>query len=245
MRLKKYLKEEGEGGAGEGMAEVGSGASTTTGDIEKFWSKMGSKPARRIKKKKKRRMFVPETKMNDNIIQDFCDMVLLSNRLNEVKIIPDFLFQNIKKVGALVGLNIKRSDSLIDYISSAESEIQELFNLLCLYILAPKEEKPAMKAEIKSNLKKVNTRRLAAFLMLVDKMAFGITSIIRHLLIGVFGVEISTYNKWSSDISYILSHLEKIKSVLMSLSPTKEEIEAFNHFYTIVIKTKEEIENSR
>lgn len=102
-----------------------------------------------------------------------------------------------------------------------------------------------MKAEIKSKLKKINTRRLAAFFMLIDKMAFGITSIIRHLLIGVFGVEISTYNKWSSDISYILSHLEKIKSVLMSLSPTQEEIDAFNHFYDVVIKIKEEIEKSK
>lgn len=243
MRLKKYLQEQGEGGGGEGMAEVGSGATTTT-DVEKFWSRMGSKPARRIKKKK-RRMFVPETKMNDNIIQDFCDMVSLSNTLNEVKIVPDFLFQNIKKVGAMVGLNVKRSDSLIDYIASAEVEIQELFNLLCLYILSPSKEKPALKDKIKRELKSINTKRLAAFFMLVDKMAFGITSIIRHLLIGVFGVEISTYNKWSSDISYILSHLEKIKSVLMSLSPTQEEIDAFNHFYNIVIKTKKEIEKSK
>ena len=243
MRLKRYLQEEGESGGGEGMAEVGSGATTTT-NIEKFWSRMGSKPARRLKKKK-RRMFVPETKMNDNIIQDLCDMVLLSDNLNEAKIVPDFLFNNIKKVGSMVGLKIKRADSLIDYVSSAEEEIQELFNLLCLYILAPKNEKSSMKAEIKSKLKKINTRRLAAFFMLVDKMAFGMTSIIRHLLIGVFGVEISTYNKWSSDISYILSHLEKIKSVLMSLSPTQEEIDAFNHFYKIVMKTKEEIENSK
>lgn len=242
MRLKRFLQEQ-DGCGGEGMAEVGTGA-TTTDNVEKYWSKMGSKPARRFKKKK-RRMFVPETKMNDNIIQDLCDMVLLFDNLNEAKIVPDFLFNNIKKVGSMVGLNIKRSDSLIDYVSSAEAEIQELFNLLCLYILAPKEEKPKMKAEIKAKLKKVNTRRLAAFFMLVDKMAFGMTSIIRHLLIGVFGVEISTYNKWSSDISYILSHLEKIKSVLMSLSPTQEEIDAFNHFYDVVVKTKEEIESRR
>lgn len=63
---------------------------------------MSSKPTRRFKKKK-RRMFVPETKMNDNIIQDLCDMVLLSDKLNEVKIVPDFLFNNIKKVGSMVG----------------------------------------------------------------------------------------------------------------------------------------------
>lgn len=38
MRLKRYLQEEGEGGSGEGMTEIGSGPSTTTTDIEKFWT---------------------------------------------------------------------------------------------------------------------------------------------------------------------------------------------------------------
>lgn len=250
MRLNQFLKEQdGAGGtpspignnsSGEGYREIGSGA-TTSKNIAPFINKVFNTPARRrIKKKKKD---IPEIVLKDNIIQDLCDCAS-HHRLNEA-ILPDFIFKNIKDVGSKIGLNVKRSDTFFDYIADAEREIQELFNLICLYILATPQNKVELKAEIKTNLKKINHQRLMAFLLMMDKMTFGLTSLIRHVLMGVFGLEISTYNKWSSDITYILSHLDKVKDVLMKLSPTSDEVTAFNHLYDVILKTKAEIEKSK
>jgi hypothetical protein len=76
-------------------------------------------------------------------------------------------------------------------------------------------------------------------------MTFGLTSIVRHILMYVFGIEITTYNKWENDINYMLSHLDKVKKVLMNMHPTEEEIRAFDNLYIVIMKTKEEIEQAK
>lgn len=244
-RLIKFLIEQ-EGGmvsgntGGEGYETIpDSGPATTTKNVSKFYNKIGE-PARR-KPKKKRKKFTTYIDINDNIIQDICE---LHNKLNE-SVIPDVLFNNLKSVASKVGFKVKQSDSIWDYISSAEIEIQEIFNLLCLYVLADKENKSSLKSDIKAAIKKVNTKRFTAFVLMLDKMSFGLTSILRHILMAVFGIEITTYNKWDSDITYILAHLDKIKKVLMRMNPTEEEIRALDKLYRVITDTKEEIERNK
>ena len=256
MRLNNYLFEDGlssgngsvggtntngvEGNPGTG-GSVGGG--TTTKNIAKFYNKIGSEPARRKKKKKRRRLMDTDDELNDNIIQDI--YMLASYKINE-GIVPDIIFNNVREVGKKVGLNVKRSDTFFDYLEVAGKEFIDLYNLLCLYLLSSTpSERSSLKSDIKQELSKVNGRRLTAFILMADKMSFGITSLIRHILMSVFGIEISTYNKWDSDISYILSHLSNVGKVLMKMSPTDEEIEAYNNLYNIILKTKEEVESSR
>lgn len=244
MRLIRFLKEEGEGG-GEGMAEVGNG--TTTNDIAPFYNKIMSKPVRRVdkgwRKKKKKKKEVNEEYLDDNMLQDLIDG-LEYGKINEA-MIPDVVFNNIKSAASKVGFKVKRSDSIFDYLASAGSEIQELFSLICQYIVAEKENKSELKSQIKTALGKINHRRITAFVLMLDKMTFGLTSIVRHILMYVFGIEITTYNKWENDINYILTHLGKVKKVLMGMSPTEEEIIAFDKLYNVIMKTKTEIEQAK
>lgn len=235
QRFIKFLIEQEA--SGEGYVEAPqSGPATTTNNVVKFYDKIGSKPARRLRKKKK--------KTEDNIYEDFYT-VIWYNTLNEASILPDFVFNTIKSVGEYIGLKVKKSDSLIDYLSSAEEEFVRLYNLLCLYIIATGNEKAKLKADIKKELKKVNIKRFTAFLLQTEKLAFGLTSIVRHLLMTIFGVEITSYNKWVTDIEYILTHLKKIKDVLSTMNPTKEELDAFDRLYDVIVKTKSEIELSK
>jgi hypothetical protein len=244
MRLVRFLREDGEGSGGEGMAEVGNG--TTTNDITPFYNKIMSKPVRRVDKgwkKKKKKKDVNEEYLDDNMLQDLVD-ALDYGRLNEA-MIPDNLFNPIKSAASKVGFKVKRSDSIFDYLVSAGVEIQELFSLLCQYVVSEKENKSSLKAQIKTALGKINHRRITAFVLMLDKMTFGLTSIIRHILMYVFGIEITTYNKWENDINYILNHLNKVKKVLMNMSPTEEEIIAFDKLYNVIMKTKVEIEQAK
>lgn len=248
MRLKKFLREEGEGGApgggGEGYSEVGSGA-TTTPNVSPFWNKVMKAPVRRKKKlKKKKELDIDKNlSLNDNILLDLYE-IATCNHLNE-DIVPDFIFNNIQSAGKKVGFKIKRSDTLFDYLASGGKEIVNLFNLICLYIIASEPEKTNVKNDIKTELKKINRRRLIAFILQIDKLSFGLTSIVRHILMAVFGLEVTTYNKWAKDIEYIMTHLDKIKKVLMSMNPTPEEIQALDNLYDVILKTKEEVEKNK
>lgn len=254
MRLRNYLEEEGEGGGttggvggtgGEGSANTGG---TTSKDIAPFYNRIMAQPARRIdkgfrKKKKKKKPDTGEYLIDDNMLQDLVD-VIEYRRINE-SMIPDAVFNNIKSAATKVGFKVKRSDSIFDYLRDAGEEIQELFSLLSLYIVADKDTKPQLTKDIRISLNKINRRKLTAFLLMLDKMAFGLTSLIRHILMYVFGIEITTYNKWESDIRYVLDHLDKVKNVLMRMGPTEDEIRAFDKLYAIIIKTKEEIEKAK
>ena len=118
MRLVRFLREDGEGSGGEGMAEVGNG--TTTNDITPFYNKIMNKPVRRVDKgwkKKKKKKDVNEEYLDDNMLQDLVD-ALEYGKINE-SMIPDNLFNPIKSAASKVGFKVKRSDSIFDYLVSA------------------------------------------------------------------------------------------------------------------------------
>lgn len=231
MRLKNFLNEEGMGTAtGDGYVENQGGI--TTKNIEPFYNKLTVTRRR----KKKKRLF-PSHELTENLIQNIYRMSTF-NKMNEA-IIPDFIFKNIKKLGDTIGLNVKRSDTLFDYLGRGEKELVELYNLICLYLIAPTPaQRREMESEIGKALKQVNRQRLVAFIMQTDKMSVGLTSIIRHVLMTVFGIEISAYNKWDDNITFVLSHLDKVKRVLLKMNPSKEELEAFDMLYGSIMKTK-------
>lgn len=247
MRLKRYLQEDGEGGGAPGaggntVAGSGTGPANTTTNIAKFWSKIGSSPIRRVKKKKKKEY---EEELSDNIFLDFSEVLSHSHRLNEA-VVPDSVFQNIRRVGEKIGFKINKSDTVWDYIARGEKEIVEIFDLVCLYILATDEgSKNELKIEIKQALLSVNRKRIVAFFVQLDKFTFGIVALVRRVIQNVFGVEITSYNQFQQDIDYILTHLGKVKKVLLKLDPTKEEMGAYNHLYDVIMKTKEEVEKSK
>jgi len=239
MRLKNFLKEQ-DGGAtpgGEGFVDAGTG--TTTKNIEPFISKIGTAPVSRFKKKKKKRIFYNESK--DNFIMDIYD-VLSNNTLNE-SLVPDFIFNNIKSVGDKIGFKIKRSDTLFNYIGYAEREIVELFNLVCLYIIAGPTDKSSLKSEIKKSVSGINRKRLVAFFIQADKLTLGLVAFVGKIIQNITGVEITSYNKWVSNIEYIIVHLDDVKSVLDTMNPTPEEISAFDNLYNLILKTKKEVED--
>lgn len=244
MRFLEYIFEEGNvggnvGAGGEGY--VDSTPATTTKNIEPFYNKIGSAPARR-KKKRKKHLFQPVT--NEHILSDLYN-VFIYNKLNEGAI-KDTLFNNIKLVGSKLGLKVKKAESLFDYIASGEKEMFEFFNLICLYLLANNSsDRNSISNEIRTSFKKINKKRFTAFIMQLDKVSFGLTSIVRHILMSLTGIEITTYNTWEKDINYIISQLDKVRKVLLEMGPTDEEIKAFDGLYNIITRTKYEIESSK
>lgn len=245
MRLKNYLKEEGEGSRGEGIADPI--AATTTDKIEPFFNKIGVSMVRRKGKGKKKKFKIPDDYKNENIDNIFLDMynILAQYELNE-DIVPDSVFNNIKTVGNKVGFKVRKSDTLFDYLSAAEEEIGNIFNLVCLYIIARNATvRNELKTEIKQALSKINTRRLVAFFIQLDKFTIGIVSIVRRVLQNVFGIEISSYNSWAKDIEYVLSNMEKIRQVLMKMNPTPAEIAAHGVFLDMILRTKAEVESKK
>lgn len=243
MRLKTFLKEEGEGAGGTGGATTDSTGGTTTNSVEKYWTKILSTPVRRQNVKKKKRKHLPDEYLNDNIFEDFSSIIFC--HLNEMSV-PEPVYNDIKKVGEKIGFKVKRSDTMFDYLARAEEGLVRIFDLCCLYILA---NNPTQKEELKEDLKKaimgVNKRKIIAFFVQLDKFTFGLVALVRRVIQNIFGIEITSYNTYEQDIEYILSHMQKIKEVLWTMSPTEEEKDAYEHLWDVIIKTKEEVERNK
>jgi hypothetical protein len=173
----------------------------------------------------------------DNIFEDI-STILKYKRLNESKVSTKTV-ETIEKVSHKFGLKAVRTTSLLGYLAQAEEGIVDLFNAICLYLIAPtKQERQETKEMIKQELKGVKKQDISAFLLKLDNTFIGFSSLVRHILSGIFGIEIESYEKWKHDIDYILTNLKKIKEVLIKTDPTDEEIEAIDNLYRIVVQSK-------
>lgn len=174
-------------------------------------------------------------KSNDAVISDMFGV------LNE-SLVPDKAFDTLKKMAAKVGIRVQHSNSVFDYLSKAETSVVELFDLICLYIISNKEEKSVLKSKVSSSLKKIDKQTLMTFFMDMDKVSFGLTSLVRHILSVIFGVNITTYDTWHTNIDYILGSIEKIYQVMLKMGFTEEEKQTLFSFRASIIKTQKEIE---
>ena len=166
----------------------------------------------------------------DNIFEDICTILKYNKTIDEMVSLPK-TFTMVEKLAKKFGLKATKTTSLISYLSKAEESVVDLFNALCYYLIASSgnERKEAL-ILVKSELKSVKKSDIMAFLLDVDKTMFGLSSILRSVLQGVFGIDIGHIKDWKTDIDYIITHLKKIKEVLMKTEPNEEELFRNNSF---------------
>lgn len=170
--------------------------------------------------------------LNEDICNIFGDLYYIMNE----NVVTDKINHSLEVVANKFGLRIIKSKSLVSYISDAERGVVELFNLLCLYLIANKEGRSEIKSEIIQKLKSVNKRELTDFLVKMDTMFFGVTSLVRHLLEATFGINITSYEHWTSNVQYIISNLKKVRDVLIKMEANDEEMNAFDNLYDVILK---------
>jgi len=175
------------------------------------------------------------------LLFDILDILEFNKNINEGKV-RDIAYNSLKTLGNKLGFKVRRSDSIFDYLARAEENLVDLITYLTLYVLAKDgSQKKELKDEIFNLLKMVNTKEITAFFMQVDRGFFGITSHLRHVLMSIFGVEISTYNKWVDDFNYIEKTLKDIRKVLMRMDPSQEELNALENFELIMSQSKKDM----
>jgi len=170
--------------------------------------------------------------------------MLGSTELNEMAI-PDSLFNSLKRIGEKIGVNVKRSDTIFDYISRAEGGLVDLYTYASLYFLSnDTKQKEELKQDMKSILKNFNVKEITAFLMQLDRATFGITAHVRHILMSLFGIEIATYNKMHTDIELIQKEIQKVRMLLNKINAEPKVLNALDNFQFLLMSIKEDGEGS-
>jgi len=146
-------------------------------------------------------------------------------------------FINIKKAGEKLGLNVKKSKSLVDYLKGADKKIGELLRYSTMFLATDIGDNKTRKKIIgwmREALRSIDKRDVIGFLIQLDKVSFGLTSHIRHMFQSLFGVEVTTYNDWKSNYDYVENELRKIKEVLSKAGASEEEMKAVGNLENII-----------
>ena len=142
-------------------------------------------------------------------------------------------YDKIVDIGKKMGFKVKRSKTLIDYFKSAESGLEDLLRYATLYMMTDIKDTKArneLVKDAKMTLRSVNKKDVAAMLIMLDKVSLGLTSHVRHIFQGVFGIELSTVNYWMDDVSYIEKELKNIRVVLNRMEGMEKELAALDKF---------------
>lgn len=144
-----------------------------------------------------------------------------------------------KKLGKKMGFRINPSDTIFDYLKRASKGINDLFSLTSLYLFTDIKDRKS-RADIVKNIKrtigKVDKKEVAAFLMQLDRASIGITAHVRHALMSLTGIEVTTYNQWQGNKKFIEQELILIGKTLEKMNIDKNSgiWRAFDQFRRFV-----------
>jgi len=141
------------------------------------------------------------------------------------------LFKVLNKVAKKLGLRLKKSETIFSYIKKSGPWFEELLRLASLYLLTDVRDRKTRKqimSYARKMAKDVNPKEIAAFLMQLDRAAFGLTAHLRHILMSIFGIEVATYNKWLDDPEYIEKEFKHVKIVAKRRGLPASEIAAID-----------------
>lgn len=164
--------------------------------------------------------------INEGKYKNFHAIIMLCDDIY-VNEMTDKTFNTIKSAGGKLGLKVAKSNTLFGLLKSAGKDVDEIVRLAALYMITDitdNKSRQDIVKDAKSILKKVNIKNLMTFLFQVDKLSLGITSHLRHIMMSIFGVEITTYNYYKQDIDYLKSEINNIKQVLKRMGNTENEL---------------------
>jgi len=161
---------------------------------------------------------------NPTTVGDYFCMFEFFLPMNEME---DTSFQSIQKIGKRMGFKVKRSKSLIDYFKSISRGMSDLLRLTSLYMLTDIKDggsRRELEGDMKEVFRRIDKKDLAAFLIQLDKVSFGLSSHIRHIFQSIFGVELATVNYWYGDIDYILKEIGNIRITMNKMGSMDNEL---------------------
>jgi hypothetical protein len=171
-------------------------------------------------------------------LSGFQDFLSIYEYIQPVNEMSNETFETIQKLGAKLGFQVKKSDSLFDYLKRAGKGVNDLFRTAVLFGMTDITDKKSRKdlvSDAKKTLSKVNKKEVAAFLMQLDRGTIGITGPIRHILMSFFGIELATYNQMKDDLTWLKDEAKLIKRKLSKMGMVKsEEMELIKKFENLI-----------
>ncbi len=136
-------------------------------------------------------------------------------------------FDVLDKASAKLGLRLKRSDSIFDYLKGMGRGIQDLTRTAALYLMTDIKDKKSRRIlahDAKKIIKKADKKEITGFLLQLDRATIGITAHLRHIMMSIFGLEIATYNRWLPDSEYIEKELHHVRQILRKRGMKEKDI---------------------
>ena len=156
--------------------------------------------------------------------------------LNEVS---DETIQTLKRLGAKMGMKVKKTDSIFVYLKKAGKGMENLLRYASMFMLTDVTDNKTRKTimqDIKKEAQKVNKKEVMDLLMQIDKGLVHFTSIPRHILMSFFGIEITTFHRWMEDREYIEKEVRHIRKKLQDMEGADKEITLLDRFERSFLK---------
>jgi len=156
--------------------------------------------------------------------------------LNEVS---DETIQSLKKLGAKVGVRVKKTDSIFTYLKRAGRGMENLLRYASMFMMTDVTDNKTRKKimqDIKKETKKVDKKAMMDFFMQIDKGLLHFTSIPRHVLMSLFGIEVTTFHKWMEDREYIEKETRHIRKLLQKMEGADKELALLDRFEKSLLK---------
>jgi hypothetical protein len=175
--------------------------------------------------------FIKEKEYNH--LSDFISMC------ESTKVVPDNTFDALVKAADKVGIRIKRTETVWDYLKDASKKLNNIVRNVAIYLSTDISNKPLkgkIADDIKKEIKTIDKKELFDFLLQLDKSSFGISSHIRHALQSLAGIELSSYNNWLKDHDYIEQEIKNLKAVMQKVGASKEEMQTIDKLQNMISK---------
>lgn len=169
-----------------------------------------------------------------------CEAVMLSEMSNQK-------FEEIRLAAKKLGLRINRSDSIFDFLKDVGTTTSDFFRAAVLYAstdMKDKKTKQGFVSDMKSSLSRINKKEMTAFLLILDKSTLGLTSHVRHILQGLFGIEVTgyyqLYQQHQQNIINMRRELKTLKSHMNNRGAGPDDMKIVAHFETMIDNLEEE-----
>lgn len=169
-----------------------------------------------------------------------CEAAMLSEMSNKT-------FEEIRLAAKKLGLRVNRSDKIFDYLKDAGMWVNDFFRSAVLYASTDLKNRTLRKEfarEMKDSFKKLNKKEMAAFILTLDKSTIGITAHIRHVLQGLFGIEVTGYyqlhQQHKQNIINMRHELKLLKKHMDERGAGSDDMKIVSHFGNLIDNLEEE-----
>lgn len=169
-----------------------------------------------------------------------CEAAMLSEMSNQK-------FEEIRLAAKKLGLRVNRSDSIFDFLKDIGGVTSDFFRSAVLYAstdLSDKKSKSVFKADMKSALSRITKKEMSAFLLTLDKSTIGITSHVRHIMQGLFGIEVTgyyqLYQQHKQNIINMRRELKVLRTHMDKRGAGPQDMKIVSHFENLIDNIEEE-----